>query len=85
MSSTQIILWATFRHAQITLLAIPFCIAAAWVVDAPLSLDFAPFETGCFVFTVIGTTSILSDGKSNWLKGLVLCAAYVVLAAVRPP
>ena len=27
----------------------------------------------------------MSDGKSNWLKGLVLCAAYTVLAAVSGP
>ncbi|KAL3930076.1 MAG: hypothetical protein SGPRY_001689 [Prymnesium sp.] len=67
---------------QITLLAIPFCITAAWSVNASLSLDFAPFETCVFAFSVIGATSIMSDGKSNWLKGLVLCAAYVVLAAV---
>lgn len=52
-------------------------------VDSPLSLDFAPFETCVFAFSVIGATSIMSDGKSNWLKGLVLCAAYTVLAAVR--
>mmetsp|Transcript_23591 Transcript_23591/g.56853 ORF Transcript_23591/g.56853 Transcript_23591/m.56853 type:complete len:176 (+) Transcript_23591:1267-1794(+) len=75
---------------QITLLAIPFCITAAWAVNSPLSLDFAPFETCVFAFSVIGATSIMSDGKSNWLKGLVLCAAYVVLAAafffhVDPP
>jgi len=75
---------------QITLLAIPFCIAAAWVVGAPLSLDFAPFETCVFAFSVIGATSIMSDGKSNWLKGLVLVAAYAVLACafffhVDPP
>ena len=30
---------------QITLFAIPFTVTAAWIVDAPLTLDFAPFET----------------------------------------
>jgi len=72
---------AVGSSTQITLLAIPFCVVAAWVVGSPLSLDFAPFETGVFAFSIIGATSILADGKSNWLKGLVLVVAYAVLAA----
>ena len=64
-----------------TLLAIPFCVIAAAAVGAPLSLDFAPFETGVFLCSILGATSIMADGRSNWLKGVVLIAAYVVLAA----
>mmetsp|Transcript_1901 Transcript_1901/g.5069 ORF Transcript_1901/g.5069 Transcript_1901/m.5069 type:complete len:311 (-) Transcript_1901:137-1069(-) len=75
---------------QITLLAIPFCVVCAWVVGAPLSLDFAPFETGVFVFSILGASAVVSDGRSHWLKGVVLVAAYAVLAAafwfhVDPP
>ena len=66
---------------QITLFVIPFCVVAAGVVGAPLSLDFLPFETGVFVFSVLGATTVMADGRSNWLKGLVLVAAYLVLAA----
>ena len=61
---------------QITLFVIPFCVVAAGVVGAPLSLDFLPFETGVFVFSVLGATTVMADGRSNWLKGLVLAAAF---------
>ena len=37
----------------------------------------APIPT----WQVLGATTIMADGRSNWLKGLVLVAAYVVLAA----
>jgi len=72
---------AVGSSTQITLLAIPFCVIAAAAVGAPLSLDFAPFETGVFLCSILGATSIMADGRSNWLKGVVLIAAYVVLAA----
>lgn len=72
---------AVGSSTQITLFVIPFCVVVAGCVGAPLSLDFYPFETGVFVFSVLGATTIMADGRSHWLKGLVLVSAYVVLAA----
>lgn len=54
---------------------------AAGCYGAPLSLDLLPFETGVLVVSILGTTTIAADGRSHWLKGLVLLAAYLVIAA----
>jgi Ca2+:H+ antiporter len=53
---------------QITILAIPFSVVYAWIVNQPLTLDLLPLETAVFAFTVIGAGMVISDGRSTWLK-----------------
>mmetsp|Transcript_39710 Transcript_39710/g.98273 ORF Transcript_39710/g.98273 Transcript_39710/m.98273 type:complete len:106 (+) Transcript_39710:1-318(+) len=66
---------------QIALFVIPFCVLVGWAMDMPLDLNFHVFETMSLVLTVITVTFVISDGRSNWLKGLVLTLAYIILAA----
>jgi len=44
-----------------------------------MDLDFNPFELVAVAVAVLITNSISSDGKSNWLEGVLLLAAYVIL------
>ncbi|MBW4630921.1 MAG: calcium/proton exchanger [Iphinoe sp. HA4291-MV1] len=64
---------------QIALFVAPFLVLAGWVFDQPMDLNFNPFELVAVVVAVLIANSISSDGKSNWLEGTLLLAAYAVL------
>jgi Ca2+:H+ antiporter len=64
---------------QIALFVAPFLVLAGWVLGQPMDLNFNPFELVAVVVGVLIANSISSDGKSNWLEGVLLLAAYAVL------
>jgi Ca2+:H+ antiporter len=64
---------------QIALFVAPVLVIAGWFLGQPMDLDFNPFELVAVVVAVLIANSISSDGKSNWLEGILLLAAYVVL------
>lgn len=65
---------------QIALFVAPLLVIIGWVIGQPMDLDFNPFELVAVVVAVLITNSISSDGKSNWLEGTMLLAAYAILA-----
>ncbi len=65
---------------QIALFVAPVLVIVGWFIGKPMDLDFNPFELVAVVVAVLITNSISSDGKSNWLEGTLLLAAYAVLA-----
>ncbi|HAJ60272.1 MAG TPA: calcium/proton exchanger, partial [Cyanobacteria bacterium UBA8543] len=64
---------------QIALFVAPVLVLAGWLMGKPMDLDFNPFELVAVTVSVLITNSISSDGKSNWLEGILLLATYVVL------
>jgi Ca2+:H+ antiporter len=64
---------------QIALFVAPVLVIAGWLMGKPMDLDFNPFELVAVSVAVLITNSISSDGKSNWLEGTLLLAAYAVL------
>ncbi|HBB30778.1 MAG TPA: calcium/proton exchanger [Cyanobacteria bacterium UBA8803] len=64
---------------QIALFVAPVLVIAGWLMGQPMDLDFNPFELVAVAVSVLIANSISSDGKSNWLEGTLLLAAYVVL------
>lgn len=64
---------------QIALFVAPVLVIAGWVFGQPMDLDFNPFELVAVTVAVLIANSISSDGKSNWLEGTLLLAAYAVL------
>ncbi|QLE56829.1 calcium/proton exchanger [Nostoc sp. TCL26-01] len=64
---------------QIALFVAPVLVIAGWIMGQPMDLDFQPFELVAVVVSVLIANSISSDGKSNWLEGTLLLAAYTVL------
>lgn len=64
---------------QIALFVAPVLVLAGWVLGQPMDLNFNPFELVAVAVSVLIANSISSDGKSNWLEGVLLLAAYTVL------
>jgi Ca2+:H+ antiporter len=54
-------------------------VIAGWLLHQPMDLDFNLFELVAVAVSVLIANSISSDGKSNWLEGTLLLAAYLVL------
>jgi Ca2+:H+ antiporter len=64
---------------QIALFVAPFLVIVGWILGKPMDLNFNPFELVAVAVAVLITNSISSDGRSNWLEGTLLLAAYVIL------
>ncbi|KAM3113542.1 calcium/proton exchanger [Phormidesmis sp. 146-33] len=64
---------------QIALFVAPLLVIVGWILGKPMDLNFNPFELVAVAVAVLITNSISSDGRSNWLEGILLLAAYVVL------
>ena len=64
---------------QIALFVAPVLVIAGRILGKPMDLDFQPFELVAVVVSVLIANSISSDGRSNWLEGTLLLAAYTVL------
>jgi Ca2+:H+ antiporter len=64
---------------QIALFVAPVLVLAGYILGKPMDLNFNPFELVAVVVSVFIANSISSDGRSNWLEGSLLLAAYVVL------
>ncbi|MDX2097240.1 MAG: calcium/proton exchanger [Leptolyngbyaceae cyanobacterium bins.59] len=64
---------------QIALFVAPVLVLAGWLMGQPMDLNFNPFELVAVTVAVLIANSISSDGQSNWLEGVLLLAAYLVL------
>lgn len=64
---------------QIALFVTPLLVLIGWLVGQPMDLNFNTLELLAVVVAVLITNSISADGKSNWLEGVLLMAAYTIL------
>lgn len=65
---------------QIALFVAPVLVIIGKFIGQPMDLDFNPFELVAVVVSVLLANSISSDGRSNWLEGVLLLATYTILA-----
>lgn len=65
---------------QIVLLVAPISVLLAWALGEELTLFFSLFETLAAFATVCIVTYLVIDGRSNYLEGALLMAAYVIIA-----
>jgi Ca2+:H+ antiporter len=65
---------------QIALLVTPFLVILGWIIDQPMTLRFETFETVVFFLSVLVTTYVIQDGKSNYLEGAMLIGLYIIIA-----
>lgn len=65
---------------QIALFLTPFLVVLGWFIDQPMSLFFHTFETVSLFLAVFLASTILQDGESNWLEGVMLVGLYLIIA-----
>jgi len=65
---------------QIAAFVVPLLVIVGWLTGHELSLFFAHFETIVLFVSVILTNTLIQDGKSNYMEGLMLITLYIVIA-----
>jgi len=58
----------------------PVLVIMGYIIGQPMDLNFNPFELVAVAVAVWLANSISSDGRSNWLEGMLLLATYAILA-----
>jgi len=71
---------AVGSSTQIALCVLPLLVLLGWCGGCDMSLNFGAFESVTLMVSVIGVTFATKDGTSNWLLGLLLIAAYFIVA-----
>jgi Ca2+:H+ antiporter len=64
---------------QMILLAVPLLVFSAPLMGTSMDLLFSPFEVAAMVLTTVVIRNLTTDGRSNWMEGLMLLAVYVML------
>jgi Ca2+:H+ antiporter len=65
----------------VALLVVPLLVLLGPVLGHPLDLNFQIQELVAIVTAVVVSNLVSLDGRSDWLEGVLLLAAYVILAA----
>jgi Ca2+:H+ antiporter len=66
---------------QIALFVAPVLVLASLAFSQPMSLVFHPFEVAAVVVSIFIANFVIADGESNWLEGVQLVLAYIVIGA----
>ena len=56
----------------------PLMVIIGWCISIPMSLEYTIFESCALVFSLIMINLLLSGGKSDYFKGVLLVAVYLV-------
>lgn len=65
---------------QIAIFVTPFIVILGWIMGKEMSLYFNIFETVSLFVTAFVINFLILDGRSNYLEGALLIAAYVIIA-----
>lgn len=65
---------------QIALFVTPVIVLLGWILDTEMSLYFSLFETVSLFASAFIVNYLMLDGRSNYLEGALLIAAYVIIA-----
>jgi Ca2+:H+ antiporter len=65
----------------VALLVGPVRVLVGPALGHPLDLSFNPYELVAIATAVVVSNLASLDGRSDWLEGVLLLAAYVILAA----
>jgi len=65
---------------QIALFVTPVIVLLGWILGSDMSLYFSLFETISLFVSAFIVNFLVLDGRSNYLEGALLIAAYVIIA-----
>ncbi len=64
---------------QIAMFVAPLLVLVSLFFSKPMNLIFDTFELVAIVLSVVLVNIIVADGESNWLEGLQLLVAYIII------
>ncbi len=65
---------------QVALLVAPLLVLIGFFSGKPMDLVFSnPLELAALTAAILATNSVVKDGESNWLEGLMLLGVYFVV------
>jgi Ca2+:H+ antiporter len=76
--SVSVALGSTLLFA---LLVVPMLVLVGPLLGHPIDLSFNVYELVAIITAVVVSNLVSLDGRSDWLEGVLLVAAYVILAA----
>jgi Ca2+:H+ antiporter len=65
---------------QIALFVTPVIVLLGWILNTDMSLYFSLFETISLFASAFIVNYLMLDGRTNYLEGALLIAAYVIIA-----
>ncbi|MCJ1281082.1 hypothetical protein MMC26_000400 [Xylographa opegraphella] len=65
---------------QISLFVTPVIVLLGWILSKDMSLYFSLFETVSLFVSAFIVNFLVLDGRSNYLEGALLIAAYIIIA-----
>ncbi len=65
---------------QIAMFVAPFLVLVSLLFKTQMNLVFNTFELIAIVLSILIINLIMGDGESNWLEGLQLLMAYLIMA-----
>ena len=65
---------------QVAIFVVPILVIAGIVVNRPFNLVFTIYELAMVFLAALILNFIAHDGKSNWFEGIMLTAAYIMIA-----
>jgi len=65
---------------QIAIFVTPLVVILGWIIGRDMSLYFNLFETISLFVSVFVVNFLVLDGRSNYLEGALLMAAYCIIA-----
>lgn len=71
---------AVGASTQIALFVAPLLVLIAFAIGRPLDLLFNSYELIVIIMGIVITGLISLDGRSNWIEGAYLIAAYLIMA-----
>ncbi|XP_022948688.1 vacuolar cation/proton exchanger 3-like isoform X1 [Cucurbita moschata] len=65
---------------QIAMFVVPLCVIVGWIMGINMDLNFNVLETASLALSIMASSSILQDGSSHYMKGLILILFYIIIA-----
>jgi Ca2+:H+ antiporter len=66
---------------QVALLVAPLLVIVSWLIGHPMNLVFEnPLELIAIAAVTFAVNAIAADGETTWFEGVLLLAAYLILA-----
>ncbi len=65
---------------QIAMFVAPFLVLVSLLFKTQMSLVFNTFELIAIILSILIANLVVEDGESNWLEGLQLLMAYLIMA-----